>query len=76
MNALAADFEQSRPAVSKHLRVLRLANLVTEERSGRERVYELRPHALQQVAGWVEGYRSFWQVSLDRLKRHLEESRE
>jgi DNA-binding transcriptional ArsR family regulator len=73
VNALASDFEQSRPAVSKHLRVLRLAHLVTEERVGRERVYQLRPLALQQVAGWLEGYRSLWQSSLNRLKRHIEE---
>jgi DNA-binding transcriptional ArsR family regulator len=72
VNALASEFEQSRPAISKHLRVLRDARLVTEERSGRERLYELRPVPLQRVAGWVEGYRGFWQVSLTNLKRHLE----
>src|ERR1700679_3601324 len=70
VNALAGDFKQSRPAVSKHLRVLRLARLVVEERVGRERVYQLKPLALQQVVGWLEGYRSFWQMNLDRLKRH------
>jgi DNA-binding transcriptional ArsR family regulator len=72
VNALADDFKQSRPAVSKHLRVLRLAHLVTEQRVGRERMYELRSAPLQQVAGWLEGYRAMWQASLDRLKRHLE----
>jgi DNA-binding transcriptional ArsR family regulator len=72
VNALAADFEQSRPAISKHLRVLRKARLVREQRLGRERIYELDPTPLQQIAGWIEGYRSFWQRSLDNLKRHLE----
>jgi DNA-binding transcriptional ArsR family regulator len=72
VNALADSFEQSRPAVSKHLRVLRLAKLVTEERIGRERVYELRPAPLQQVAGWLEGYRAIWQSNLERLKHYLE----
>ena len=43
VNALASDFRQSRPAISKHLRVLREARLVTEQRSGRQRVYELQP---------------------------------
>jgi len=71
--ALAADFRQSRPAISKHLKVLRQSRLVTEERLGRERVYSLDPMPLQRVAGWVEGYRSFWQSSLARLKRYLEE---
>jgi DNA-binding transcriptional ArsR family regulator len=70
--ALASDFRQSRPAISKHLRVLRESRLVTEERSGRERVYSLEPVALQRVAGWVDGYRSFWLSSLTKLKRHLE----
>ncbi len=75
VNELAGAFEQSRPAISKHLRVLREARLVSERRSGRERFYELEPRPLQQVAGWLEGYRSFWQISLTNLKRHLEKER-
>ena len=74
VNDLAAAFEQSRPAISKHLRVLREARLVSEQRSGRERVYRLHPMPLQTVVGWVEGYRSFWQTSLNELKRYLEET--
>ncbi len=73
VNALAADFSTSRPAISKHLRVLRASRLVTERRSGRERLYQLEPVPLQSVAGWLEGYRSFWQRSLTNLKRYLEE---
>ena len=72
VNALAADFDQSRPSISKHLRVLRQARLVREQKVGRERLYQLDPVPLQQVAGWVDGYRSFWLTSLDNLKRHLE----
>jgi DNA-binding transcriptional ArsR family regulator len=72
VNVLASEFDQSRPAISKHLRVLRQAQLVTEQRAGRERIYELQPAPLQQVAGWIEGYRAFWQISLLALKRHLE----
>jgi DNA-binding transcriptional ArsR family regulator len=72
VNALASEFSQSRPAISKHLRVLRQARLVHEQRVGRERLYQLDPAPLQTVAGWIEGYRSFWQVSLGGLKRHLE----
>jgi DNA-binding transcriptional ArsR family regulator len=70
--ALAAAFRQSRPAISKHLRVLREARLVVDTRVGRERVYTVDPVPLQSVAGWLEGYRAFWQSSLNRLKRHLE----
>ena len=75
VNALAVDFRQSRPAISKHLRVLREASLVTERRAGRERLYQLQPRPLQQVASWVEGYRSFWLNSLDNLKRYLEDTK-
>ena len=71
--ALAADFKSSRPAVSKHLRILREARLVVDARIGRERVYTVNPGPLQGVAGWLEGYRAFWQASLAQLKRNLEE---
>ncbi len=47
--------------------------LVADRRVGRERVYSVRPLPLQSVAGWLEGYRSFWQSSLTQLKRNLEE---
>ncbi len=73
VNALAAGFSLSRPAVSKHLRVLRASRLVAERKVGRERLYELRPAPLQSAIGWLEGYRFFWQKSLDNLKRLLEE---
>jgi len=73
VNALAADFHQTRPAISKHLRVLRQARLVSEARVGRQRLYQLQPRPLQQVAGWVEGYRAFWLSSLNTLKRYLEQ---
>jgi DNA-binding transcriptional ArsR family regulator len=71
--ALAADFKSSRPAVSKHLRILREARLVVDARIGRERVYTVNPAPLQAVAGWLEGYRAFWRASLAQLKRNLEE---
>ncbi len=70
--ALAADFHHSRPAISKHLRVLRRARLVVATRLGRQRVYAIDPLPLQSVAGWLEGYRAFWHSSLYQLKRHLE----
>jgi DNA-binding transcriptional ArsR family regulator len=70
--ALSADFRQTRPAISKHLRVLRQARLVSEQRSGRERIYQLEPDPLRQVVGWIEGYRAMWQTNLANLKRYLE----
>lgn len=74
VNALAADFDQTRPAISKHLKVLRDSRLVTEERVGRERFYRLEPLPLQSAAGWLEGYRAFWQRHLEGLKRYLEDT--
>ena len=72
VNILAAEFSQSRPAISKHLRVLRVARIVREDRVGRERVYQLQPKALIKIASWLDGYRSFWQHSLQNLKQYLE----
>jgi len=72
VNALAADFNQSRPAISKHLRVLRNAKLVSEERAGRMRLYQIQPAPLRSVVGWIEGYSTMWRVNLDNLKHHLE----
>ena|SRR5262245_3007364 len=74
VNALASDFSQSRPAISKHLKILRESRLVSEQRVGRERMYQLQPVALQTVAGWLEGYRAFWQRNLNSLKRYLEDT--
>ncbi len=72
MTELGSGFPMSRPAISKHLRVLRRARLVRERRVARQRMYWLNPVPLQDVAEWVEAYRAFWQASLIQLKRHLE----
>ena len=69
---IASAFPVSRPAVSKHLRMLRRARLVRERREGRHRVYELDPRPLQAVDSWLSQYRSFWQTSLSNLKGVLE----
>ena len=73
---LAAGFDMTRPAVSKHLRVLRGARLVREDKEGRRRIYRLNPGPLQDVSQWIESYRSFWPVNLMSLKRHLEAGKE
>jgi DNA-binding transcriptional ArsR family regulator len=64
VSEIASGFRMSRPAVSKHLSVLREARLVTEKRDGRNRVYELTPGPLLECAHWLEGYRQFWRVKL------------
>ena len=73
---LAAGFDMTRPAVSKHLRVLREARLVREDRDGRQRVYRLTAGPLRDVSAWLEAYRRFWPANLMSLKRHLEGGKE
>ena len=74
MAQLAASFDMTRPAVSRHLRVLREARLVRERRGddGRQRIYQITPGPLRDVALWAEQYEVFWQDGLARLKRHAE----
>jgi DNA-binding transcriptional ArsR family regulator len=70
---IVAHFPQiSQPAVSKHLRVLRQANLVRSTKSGREQWYHLDPVPLQPVALWLEEYETLWTQRLDRLKQVAE----
>jgi DNA-binding transcriptional ArsR family regulator len=75
VNSLADGFPQSRPAISKHLRILKDSGLVSEQRQGRERVYRLDPDRLSEIADWLLTYRDFWQTSLNRLKQKLENER-
>ena len=69
---IAAAFPVSRPAVSRHLRVLREAGLVRERRVGRERLYRADPEPLAELREWLDGY---WAGRLDALKRLAEEER-
>jgi DNA-binding transcriptional ArsR family regulator len=69
---LAARFPVSRPAVSRHLRVLRGAGLVQETRSSQSRIYSLNPAPLMEVDRWLRGYRTFWGARLHDLKRYVE----
>jgi DNA-binding transcriptional ArsR family regulator len=69
---IAQSFPVSRPAISKHLRLLRRAHLVQERREGRHRFYHLNPEPLKAVDHWLESYRAFWSVSLASLKAFVE----
>lgn len=62
----------SQPAVSKHLRVLREAGLVTVRRDAQRRWYEVRPEPLREIDGWLEPYRQMWAGRLDALERRLD----
>ena len=70
---LAKPFKMSLPAVSKHLKVLERAGLVTRGREAQWRPCKLKATRLKAVADWVEEYRQFWEQSLDRLDVYLKE---
>jgi DNA-binding transcriptional ArsR family regulator len=69
---IAQSFPVSRPAISKHLRLLRRAHLVEERREGRHRFYQLNPQPLKAVDHWLESYRIFWSANLASLKTFVE----
>jgi DNA-binding transcriptional ArsR family regulator len=73
---IARAFPISRPAISKHLRLLRRAHLVRERREGRHRLYQLNPEPLKAVDSWLEQYRVFWRANLASLKTFVEDEYE
>ena len=70
---LAAPFEMSLPAVSKHLKVLERAGLIARGRERQWRPARLEAGPLKEVAEWTQAYRRFWEESYDRLDEYLEE---
>jgi DNA-binding transcriptional ArsR family regulator len=70
---LAEPFEMTLPAVTKHLKVLQRAGLITQGRRAQWRPCRLDAKPLQEVADWVEQYRQFWDERLDRLDEYLKE---
>lgn len=71
VNELAAPFSISQPAISKHLKVLERAGLVSRGREAQWRPCKLEGSPLKDVADWLEPYRRFWAERLDRLEDHL-----
>ncbi|HWH50095.1 MAG TPA: metalloregulator ArsR/SmtB family transcription factor [Gemmatimonadaceae bacterium] len=72
ISELAARFDMSLPAVSKHVRVLHRAGLATVERDGRVRRAKLRVTPMRRALAWIEHYRRFWERELDLLATYLE----
>ena len=69
---IAANFRTSRPAISKHLRLLRIAGLVVSHKDGTARICDLNAKPLHAVSEWVGDYESFWKESMRSLKRYIE----
>lgn len=72
---IAGNFRMSRPAVSKHLRVLRSAGLVAMKSEGTARICRLNPAPLRAVGNWLVDYQALWDESLQSLKRYVEDAR-
>lgn len=70
---LAEPFEMSGPAISKHLKVLEKAGLISRGRDAQWRPCKLEPQALKGVDEWLERYRRLWEVRFDRLEEYLRE---
>jgi DNA-binding transcriptional ArsR family regulator len=66
----------SQPAVSKHLRILRDAGLVSVQVQAQQRIYSLEPKVLAELDAWIAKYKVFWSDRLDALEKHLDKSRE
>jgi len=73
LNAVAEKFHISRPAISKHIKILTECGLITINQKGRERHCEANLRTLNEVSDWVDQYREFWTQKLDALEDYLEE---
>jgi DNA-binding transcriptional ArsR family regulator len=74
VNSVAEKFKISRPAVSKHVKILKECGLLTIKKKGREHICEPKFDKLKEVSSWVEKYRAFWNEKLDDLERFLAEN--
>jgi DNA-binding transcriptional ArsR family regulator len=73
VNQLAEPFDMTLPAISRHLKVLERAGLISRGREAQWRPCRLQAAPMRDAAGWLEQYRQFWEQSLDRLEGYLQE---
>lgn len=76
LNSVAEKFDVSRPAISKHIKILTECGLITIKQEGRHRYCEAKLDKLNEVSEWVERYRKFWMKKLDALEIYLAELQE
>ncbi len=72
LNGVAENFDISRPAISKHIKILTECGLITIRQEGRERICKAELNKLKEVSEWVTQYRAFWNQKLDALERYLD----
>src|SRR5882724_11171625 len=73
LNLVAEKFNVSRPAISKHIKILTECGLITIKQNGRHRYCEAKLDKLNEVSNWIEQYRKFWTQKLDALETYLGE---
>ena len=73
VNELAEPFDMTQPAISKHLKVLERAGLISRDRDAQRRPSRLEPRRLAEASAWLDRYREFWETSFARLDTVLEE---
>jgi DNA-binding transcriptional ArsR family regulator len=71
LNSVAENFDVSRPAISKHIKILTECGLIVIKQQGRERYCEAKLEKLNEVSDWVEQYRQLWTAKLDALENYL-----
>ena len=76
VNELASPFNMSLPAISKHIKVLEKAGLITRSRTAQQRPCQLSPEGLREVDDWMQAYRDIWMDRLDRLESYLQSIKE
>lgn len=72
LNSLADNFDVSRPAISRHVKILNECGLVEIKQDGRERYCEAKLDKLEEVQEWIEQYKQFWESKLDALESYLD----
>jgi DNA-binding transcriptional ArsR family regulator len=73
LNAIAENFDISRPAISQHIKILSECGLIIVRQKGRERFCEPRLNKLDEISEWIDKHRKFWTTKLDMLERYLDD---
>ncbi|MDN5215166.1 metalloregulator ArsR/SmtB family transcription factor [Fulvivirgaceae bacterium BMA12] len=71
VNTVAENFDISRPAISKHIKILKECGIIVINKKGRERYLEIQPKNLMPVSDWIEQYRKLWEEKLDSFEDYL-----
>lgn len=71
LNAIADNFEITRPAISNHIRILHECGIITISQVGRERYCKIQPENLREVSDWISQFRQLWEMKLDSFEEYL-----